>query len=273
MSLLSRGEGNEVLAHLPSSSCVECGAAVVNCERGEKFYSVEYGVVRLKRCHVCGEYADKYCEMNFAVVAIGLVLHSLPAYRHLLLNNERAKTGSTLLRFSFSLLIESVFFSIYSAHKTSPGLCCQDDTQSMHLQSDAILLCPCAPAAYFVAAAVQMVTTSAFIIACWLSFQMRKDAPSARLLHIMRCLMYAQFGYLLVVPMTAWSYPTFATPVVRAFVITSSIASIRAGIPAAADAFSAAAHVLVAVACSAAASETLKRALPHLLEPALTPYL
>ena len=60
--------------------CVECGAAVP-CA----YVVYGEGNVRLTVCTACGSVADRYVELEGVLVFIDVVLHRVPAYRHLLL--------------------------------------------------------------------------------------------------------------------------------------------------------------------------------------------
>jgi len=65
--------------------CVECGEGPV-----ASLY-VEYSAqnVKLSRCRVCNEVADKYIEYDAVLVLIDVVLHRKEAYRHYLWNLKK----------------------------------------------------------------------------------------------------------------------------------------------------------------------------------------
>ena len=42
--------------------------------------------LRLTRCPECGQVTDKYIEYELLLVLIDIVLHRMPAFRHLLFN-------------------------------------------------------------------------------------------------------------------------------------------------------------------------------------------
>ena len=77
-------------------TCVECGAPVP-CA----YVVYGEGNVRLTVCATCGAVADRYVELEGVLVFIDVVLHRVPAYRHLLLklvifvpSRERARPAN-----------------------------------------------------------------------------------------------------------------------------------------------------------------------------------
>ena len=65
--------------------CVECGHDLgAPLTRANKI-----GQITLTRCGRCRAVADKYVEHEHVAVALSLVLHRAPAYRHLLFNSRR----------------------------------------------------------------------------------------------------------------------------------------------------------------------------------------
>ena len=90
-SVYDRRAGDD--AREPAFVCVECGHDLgAPLTRANKI-----GQVTLTRCGHCHAVADKYVEHEHVAVALSLVLHRAPAYRHLLFNSRQWPRAMVLL--------------------------------------------------------------------------------------------------------------------------------------------------------------------------------
>ena len=76
---------------------------------------------------------------------------------------------------------------------------------------------------------VHLIALALVVIGCWtsISFFSSCEHPPT-IYNVARSIVFAHFGYLLVVPMTIWAYLSIFMRIVRIFVFTSSVASLRA---------------------------------------------
>ena len=72
--------------------CVECGEAVPDLYR-----EITKGNLRLTPCPRCGQYADRYVEYELILIALDLLLHLRPAYRHCIHNTPTHDVRRALL--------------------------------------------------------------------------------------------------------------------------------------------------------------------------------
>lgn len=94
--------------------CVECGEVV------ESLY-VEFseGNIRLTRCSMCSNVADKYIEYELILVLIDIILHRRPAFRHLLFNRQDFARAMNSIKWTFigTVLVNSMLkFIILHEH-------------------------------------------------------------------------------------------------------------------------------------------------------------
>lgn len=100
--------------------CVECGDA-----RVEALYEVSphNGSINLIRCHLCGEVADKYIEVDGTLLLIDIILLRKPAYRHLLFNRKPEILSPAFL--SLIIISTNYFVQITVLKKSMDGASAQ----------------------------------------------------------------------------------------------------------------------------------------------------
>eukprot|EP01080_Neovahlkampfia_damariscottae_P002471 gene2471-3180_t len=89
--------------------CIECGTETDSLSNEIK------NEIRLNICKNCNQYVDKYIEYEFIIIFIDLLLHKIPAYRHIIYNLYDQKTIKQQLFkiFYFSILFQSCNYYIY----------------------------------------------------------------------------------------------------------------------------------------------------------------
>jgi len=66
--------------------CVECGSSIDRTFEHNNNVKGNNDTISLSKCQHCGEVADKYCEDQFVIVFLDLILHKKQAFRHVLYN-------------------------------------------------------------------------------------------------------------------------------------------------------------------------------------------
>ncbi|KAI8646491.1 Arv1-like family-domain-containing protein [Parasitella parasitica] len=95
------------------STCVECGASVVNL-----YTQYSKDNIRLTTCvrrrlamDQCNNFADKYIEHDLIIIFIDMLLHKPQVYRHLLFNRITEQDGVEPHVFRFGILL--ILFEVY----------------------------------------------------------------------------------------------------------------------------------------------------------------
>ena len=163
----------------------------------------------LAKCKSCGVRLDPFVELEFPLIALELMLHRVPAFRHVLCN--RVLEVSIWLRFALVINLIEVLAHFWITRK-DPTL----DEVVVHLTQSLIvftssLMCFCT--------CVTLLSSKPF--ASLATFVERTGCQ-------MRALILSRFPSLLLVVAMAWWYPSDFYPVIALYTFSTSIAAARA---------------------------------------------
>uniref|UniRef100_A0A6A7G8X0 Protein ARV n=1 Tax=Hirondellea gigas TaxID=1518452 RepID=A0A6A7G8X0_9CRUS len=202
--------------------CVECGSAVNHVYR-------DYGKgnVRLTRCQICHEYADKYIEYEFMLVLLDLILHRHQVYRHLLFNRidyHESGVDVTLLKLIPAFICFDAYLKWFRLAKyydesfDSASLATVSSFSSKPYDYHFTLLgCAALEFLLFVLGILMIARLT----------QRKVDTHFVKYNYLVMAILISTFGRLLIVLMMIWDYDVNFGRVVNIFILTSNITATK----------------------------------------------
>jgi hypothetical protein len=186
----------------PCACCVNCGA-----EQEPDTSSLVWlsdTSVTLAKCRVCHERLDPFVELEFPLIALELMLHRVPAFRHVICNRQLGM--SIWIRFALVINFIEVLAHFWITRR--------DPTPQevvRHLVASLLV---------FIASC----TSFSLVSSLFLRKEMSKDLVLCEL----RALILSRFPSVLLVIAMAWWFPSDFYPVIALYTFTASLAAARA---------------------------------------------
>ena len=188
--------------YYPCSCCVNCGA-----EQEPNTSSVVWfsdSSVTLAKCKVCSERLDPFVELEFPLIALELMLHRVPAFRHVICNRQLGM--SIWIRFTLVINFIEVLAHFWITRRDPTP---QEVVQHL-IESLLIFLASCV---CFSAAG---------------SLFLQKPVSKDVVLCELRALILSRFPSVLLVIAMAWWFPSDFYPVIALYTFSTSLAAARA---------------------------------------------
>ena len=186
----------------PCSCCVNCGAEQEPGTSSVVWFSDTS--VTLAKCRICNERLDPFVELEFPLIALELMLHRVPAFRHVVRNRQLGI--SIWIRFALVINFIEVLAHFWITRRDPTP---QEVLQHL-LESLLVFIASCA----------------SFAMAG--SLFLRKELSHELMLCEVRALILSRFPSVLLVIAMTWWFPSDFYPVIALYTFSTSLAAARA---------------------------------------------